>query len=190
MRHVLIFSILIFICSSCNPFAASDLNKWIKLSNKYYSIQLLEAYKNYSDDEERTALGTIPQHSFYWRNSALFISDLGLKMLEFSYYDIPKNALSKSNDWILDTCSQFFMKHQYLILSQGRVIENRAVFLNSYPGKFIIACEDIGNEDSLMVFQKLFIAHSRVYTLRATGYKSVLNLPAIDRFMQSFQIKD
>lgn len=176
--------------SSCNPFAKEDLSKWVQLTDKHYSIQLLERYKNYSDDDEQTALGTIPQYSVYWRNSALFINDLGLKILEFSYYDIPKNLMVKSTDWILDTCSQFFIRQQYPILLNGHILENKRIALNNFSGRFIIACEDVGKEDSLMVFQKLYVVHSRVYILRANGYKSVLNRPAIDRFMQSFQIKD
>jgi hypothetical protein len=190
MRRLSLLIILTLILSSCNPFATNDLDKWVKLSNKYYSIQVLEGYKNYSDDKERTALGTIPQYSFYWRNPNWSINELGIKLMEFSYFEIPKTFESKSNQWILDTCTRFFIQQQYPILSDGRVIENEEIALNAFSGRSIVASEDVGKGDSLIVFQKLYVVHSRVYILRANGYKSVLNRPAIDRFMQSFQITD
>lgn len=175
--------------SSCNPFATSDLNKWVRHSNKYFSIQILEGFENYLDEEERTALGNIPQYSIYWRNSALFINDLGLKSMELSYFEIPKAFKSKSSQWILEACTQFFIRKQSFILSYGRVIENKQIFLNDFPGRSVIACEDVGKDDSMMVFKKLFIAHSRVYILQANGYISALNQPAINRFMQSFRLR-
>lgn len=185
-----VFLIVAISCTfiSCNPFEKSDLSKWVQLSNQYFSIQFLVDYDRIYFKNNRTAFGKLPVNYVYWRNSAWITNDLGLKLLEFSYYDIPKSLRRKSVDWILDTCAQHFIRQEYPILLNGRTLENRNIELNEFSGRSIIACEDVGKEDSLVVFQQIFLAHSRIYILRANGYKSVLNRPLINRFLQSFKL--
>lgn len=158
MRGVFFVVAVSFTFVACNPFEKSDLSKWVQHSNQYFSVQFLVGYDKIYNKNNRTAFGKLPVNYVYWRNSSWLIDDLGLKLLELDYYQIPQHLKGKSADWILDTCAQYFIRQEYPILLNGRTLENKKIALNEFSGRSIITCEDVGKGDSLMVFQQ-FLWH-------------------------------
>jgi hypothetical protein len=182
--------ILALILFSCNPVSNKEMNDWIQINNKDYSLQILSGYKSSKENIDPSAFGRLSQNFLSYRNPKLQIKDLGLKLLEFHSFEIPKQFNSRTSDWILDTCTQYFLDKEYAIISGGRLLGKQDILLNGFRGKSIKAIVDVGKEDSLVVFQKLFVAHSRVYILCANGYKENIDKERIEHFMSSFSLKN
>jgi hypothetical protein len=60
--------------------------------------------------------------------------------------------------------------------------------IRAFPGRALVAMEDVNKDDSLIVFVRYYLVRDRLYTLLINGYKSYTDQAQVDRFLGSFRI--
>lgn len=164
--------------------------KWVKFKdeNGKFELKIPEGFETYSGTSI-VAFG-LPEQSIYWRNPSLLTDKMGVKLLSFSYVDLPEKFKNYSSEKLLDSCVDHFSNTAYTIQKHGRVISNEKFMRKNYPGQKITAIVENGKEDSLFISVKILVAENMIYTLLANGYQQNLKLHEMDYFQNSFILTD
>ena len=180
---VLAILLVIAGCSGMEP------RRWIRYvdKEKRFSIDIPRDFQSI-DRVERTAFGSLPVFTLYWRTAVFAIADMDVKLLELSNVDVSAALNTFSKEQLLDSAMSYFREHQYDINRNGRVIRFDSIRKSTFPGRYLIACEDVTKADSLIVFVKAYLVGSRLYTIKANGYKASIKAAVVDSFLNSFRI--
>lgn len=183
-RLALCIALILFIsCKSDEP------RQWVNYSAKdnSFSIDIPQGFKE-QVDEENVAFENRTVFSVYWRINAIAIASMDIKLLQCSYYDVSHISQRFTNDIILDSSVRFLLDSQYNISSRGRVIKIEKIASNEFPGRNIIAIEQIDQADSLLIFVRKYVVGKRLYTILANGYKDYTDSTQVYRFLNSFKL--
>jgi len=182
-RCLFIIMLVVAGCSSNNQ------RKWTTFvdPDRQFSVNIPHDYRSLTETEE-TAFGANSCFYLYWRTSVFAIADMDIKLMELSYMDVSKALQRFTNDQLLDSAISFFRERQYRINSHGRIMRYEAIRMGAFPGRYLVACEDVNKADSLIVFVKAYLVGDRLYTIKANGYKTPINMIVVDSFMNSLRI--
>lgn len=179
-------SLLLLLIMGCRT---HEPRVWIKYTapDSSFSIDIPKDYKVFEDKKSKTAFGKRPEFTLYWRIDTLDIAGMDIKSLQCSYMDIPEARKAFSPKQLLDYSIGDFENRQYAIPKYGRVLKRDTAMVDSFPGRKLVAIEDVNKGDSLIVFVRHYLVGNRMYSLIVNGYKSYIDVVEVDRFLSSFK---